>query len=139
MIISFNTAMALETESLSLDQELISPGVCAVLSDERKGIYFVAEIEGKIAGQMMITFEWSDWRNGTIWWIQSVYVPTGFRRQGVFKSLYQYVREEARKADVVALRLYVERDNKAAQKTYESLGMHLSHYLLMEEALPRCG
>ena len=101
----------------------------------RKGLYFVAEIDGVVAGQMMITFEWSDWRNGDIWWIQSVYVPAEHRRKGVFKSLYEHVRAEARRRGVVGLRLYVERENQAAQQTYIAMGMHLSHYLLMEETL----
>lgn len=135
VIASFNQAMAMETESLALDPAKIIPGVQAVLADERKGYYFVAEIDGKIAGQMMVTFEWSDWRNGNIWWIQSVYVPSEHRRKGVFKALYSHVRVEASKHHVVALRLYVERENVAAQQTYISLGMHLSHYLLMEETL----
>ena len=134
-IAKFNQAMALETESLTLDPAKIVPGVQAVLSDEQKGYYFVAEIDGQIAGQMMVTFEWSDWRNGNIWWIQSVYVPPEHRRKGVFKALYNHVRDEASKNKVVALRLYVERENVAAQQTYISLGMHLSHYLLMEESL----
>lgn len=136
-IIAFNTAMAWETEKLILQADLITPGVRGILNDEQKGFYFVAEIDGQIAGQMMITFEWSDWRNGVIWWIQSVYVPQEFRRRGVFKALYQHVRQVSLTQNAVALRLYVERENTNAQKTYESMGMHLSHYLLMEESLPR--
>jgi GNAT superfamily N-acetyltransferase len=134
-IIAFNIAMAMETESLALDPSLITPGVRAVLGDKTKGLYFVGEVDGQVVGQMMVTFEWSDWRNGNIWWIQSVYVDPSHRRKGVFKSLYEHVRDEARKNRVVALRLYVERENENAQKTYVTMGMHLSHYLLMEEAL----
>jgi len=136
-IIAFNTAMAWETEKLALSADLITSGVRAVLEDEGKGFYFVAKVAGKIAGQMMITFEWSDWRNGMIWWIQSVYVAPEFRRLGVFKAIYQHVREASIQRGVVALRLYVERENENARKTYQSLGMHLSHYLLMEEFLPK--
>ena len=129
--------MAKETEGIDLDPSLIAPGVRAVLTDAAKGFYFVAEIDGVVAGQMMVTFEWSDWRNGNIWWIQSVYVSPNHRRRGVFKALYQHVRDQALENAVVALRLYVERENLNAQKTYVAMGMHLSHYLLMEETLPR--
>jgi len=136
-IAACNIAMAKETEGLQLDPSLIGPGVRAVLEDARKGLYFVAEMDDQIVGQMMVTFEWSDWRNGNIWWIQSVYVSPNHRRQGVFKALYQHVRDQALKNAVVAMRLYVERENLNAQKTYVAMGMHLSHYLLMEEMLPR--
>jgi ribosomal protein S18 acetylase RimI-like enzyme len=131
-IAQFNIEMALESEDITLDPETIDRGVRAALADESKGIYFLAEIDRHIAGQLMITHEWSDWRNGDIWWIQSVYVPPAFRRRGVFRELYRYVEADAQRSGAVKLRLYVERDNTSAQRTYESLGLHVSRYLLME-------
>jgi len=129
---AFNIAMARETENLALDPAIVSSGVAAVLSDPTKGLYFIAEIDGHRAGCLMITHEWSDWRNGDIWWIQSVYVHPDFRRRGVFKALYRHVERAARQAGAVGIRLYVEKENTPAQATYMSLGMELSHYRLME-------
>lgn len=134
-ITSFNLAMARETEDKELDRAVLRAGVQAALEDRSKCLYFVAEVDGQVAGQIMVTYEWSDWRNGNIWWIQSVYVASPFRRRGVFRALYEKVRSEAVAANAVAIRLYVERDNKVAQKTYENLGMSLSDYLVMEEGL----
>ncbi len=135
VIADFNTRMAWETEKLQLDPPTVLGGVKAALADASKAIYFVAEIDGNLAGQLMITHEWSDWRNGDIWWIQSVYVHPDFRRRGVFKSLYQFVEQKARETKVAGIRLYVERENSIARKTYEELGMHGSHYELMEKFL----
>lgn len=132
-IADFNAAMAWETERLVLDPATIAQGVRAVLLDRSKGLYFVAEVDGKIAGQMMVTFEWSDWRNGEIWWIQSVYVAAEFRRRGVFRAIYEHVRSESLTQSAVGLRLYVASENRDAQKTYEAMGMKLSHYMVMEE------
>ena len=128
-IAAYNAAMARETEHLELDQERLLEGVRAVLRDSSKGLYWVAEIDGRVIGQMMITFEWSDWRNGVFWWIQSVYVHPDFRNRGVFRELYGFVAEKARSAgDVCGLRLYVERENQRAQRTYERLGMKKTSY-----------
>jgi GNAT superfamily N-acetyltransferase len=127
-----NVRMALETEDLHLDPETILAGVKAALDDHSRATYFVADAGGRIAGQLMITHEWSDWRNGDIWWIQSVYVYPEFRRQGVFRALYDRVRDLARK-EAVGFRLYVENSNSGAQGTYASLGMHMTGYSVMEE------
>jgi ribosomal protein S18 acetylase RimI-like enzyme len=132
-LIDFNARMALETENLTLDRATLEAGVRAILEDSAKGFYFVAEIDGRVVGQLMITFEWSDWRNGNIWWIQSVYVLPEYRRRGVFRAMFEHVEHEARGAGVVGLRLYVEQHNAAAQGTYQRLGMSLSHYQLMEK------
>ena len=135
VVARFNTALALETESIHLHPDTILAGARTLLSDPAKGTYWVAEVDGRVVGQIMITHEWSDWRNGDIWWIQSVYVETEFRRRGVFRALYAHVRNEARIAGAVALRLYVVDDNLAAQKTYRSLGMRMSNYRVMGEKL----
>jgi ribosomal protein S18 acetylase RimI-like enzyme len=132
-IADFNAAMAQETEHLTLDRPTLLAGVRAALADVSKARYFVADAGGRVVGQLMLTREWSDWRNGDIWWIQSVYVARDFRGRGVFKALYRHVQQLARVAGAAGLRLYVEKENGAAQKTYESLGMSLTHYLVMEE------
>jgi GNAT superfamily N-acetyltransferase len=134
-IADFNMRMAMETESLQLDAPTVLAGVRAALGDPSKAIYFLAEIDRAVAGQLMITHEWSDWRNGDIWWIQSVYVHPDYRRRGVFKALYQFVEQQARAAEVVGIRLYVERANVIARRTYEELGLCSSHYELMEKFL----
>ena len=133
-IVDYNALIAEETEHRSLDRKILRRGVHAILKDVDKGIYFVAEIDGIIAGQMMITYEWSDWRNGTFWWIQSVYVRKEFRQQGVFRSMFEHVEKSAKKRkDVCGLRLYVERHNERAQKTYESMGMKQAAYEMFEK------
>jgi ribosomal protein S18 acetylase RimI-like enzyme len=132
-IADFNIRMAMETENLALDPNVIGPGVRAILQDAAKGTYFVAEIGRSVAGCLMITHEWSDWRNGDIWWIQSVYVHPDFRRNGVFTALYRHVEHEARAAGAVGIRLYMEQDNTAAQATYERVGMRLAHYRILQQ------
>ncbi len=128
-LVEFNAAMAQETESKTLPPEILRAGVSAVFDEPRRGFYRVAEIDGRVAGCLMITFEWSDWRNGDWWWIQSVYVHADFRRHGVFRALYAHVEAAARGTlGVVGLRLYVEKENRRAQKTYASLGMHETEY-----------
>ena len=128
-----NAEMALETEHLSLDLERLRNGVHAVFDDPARGFYLVAEIEGRRAGQMMITYEWSDWRNGVFWWIQSVYVVPEFRLHGVFKALYRYVDDAARaRGNVCGLRLYVESQNERAHRTYERCGMTPTVYRMFE-------
>ncbi len=133
----FNQAMALETEAKVLADEAVLPGVEAVLRDASHGFYVVADAGGEVVGSLLVTYEWSDWRNGRIWWIQSVYVRPGHRRRGVYRALHEFVRDRARSTGgVVGLRLYVERDNAAAQRTYAALGMHETPYLVYEETLP---
>jgi GNAT superfamily N-acetyltransferase len=132
-IASFNTAMAEETEGKALDPAIIGPGVNAMFDDPSKGHYWVAEADRRIIGQVMVTFEWSDWRNGLIWWLQSVYVHPEWRRRGVFTALYRHVESLASASPgVIGLRLYVENDNVRAQQTYEALGMVKPGYLVME-------
>lgn len=130
-------AMALETEHKHLDPPTVEKGIRAVLDQPRRGAYFVAERGGQAVGTLMLTYEWSDWRNGDWWWIQSVYVAPEHRRQGVYAALYAHVLAGA-KADpaVCGLRLYVERDNATAQRTYESLGMVDAGYRMYEAPTP---
>jgi GNAT superfamily N-acetyltransferase len=136
VIAEFNCFMARETEHRELDAATITSGVAAVLADAAKGYYLVAESDGVVVGQLMITTEWSDWRNGWFWWVQSVYVRQDARRRGVFRSLFDAVILQAQEVgDVVGLRLYVERDNRRAQETYESLGMAATAYQLYERLL----
>lgn len=133
-VVNFNAAMAVESEGKQLDISRLLKGVSAALSDAAKCRYFVAEIDGRVAGQTMVTFEWSDWRNGEFWWIQSVYVDPAFRRRGVFRALHEHIRGLARSTPgVCGLRLYVHRNNVRAQKTYGELGMPMSDYLVCEE------
>ena len=132
-IIQFNINMALETEDKQLIPDVISKGVKAVLHNPQLGFYVVAERNDQVAGSLMVTFEWSDWRNGYFWWIQSVYVSQDFRRQGVYKMMYEFVRTLAMEnTDVCGFRLYVEKENRVAQKTYEALGMEKTRYFLYE-------
>ena len=132
----FNTAMALETESRELDRETALAGVKNLLKNPQHGFYLIAERAGETAGSLMITGEWSDWRNGIFWWIQSVYIRPEFRRQGIYSRLYAHVKELAReRADVCGLRLYVEQKNVAAQRTYLALGMQEAHYRMFEQSL----
>ena len=133
IIVAFNSAMARETEGIELEVDRLRQGVSAVLDDPARGRYFVAEIGGSVVGQLMITYEWSDWRNGCFWWIQSVYVHPDHRRRGVYRALDAHVRAEAmRDGSVCGLRLYVDRDNHVAQSVYANLDMQHSHYDLYE-------
>jgi GNAT superfamily N-acetyltransferase len=131
-LIDNNQAMAWETEARRLPEEILSKGVAALLHDPNKGFYLIAEIDGVIAGSLMVTSEWSDWRNGDMWWFQSVFVRPDFRGMGVFKALFQHVAKMAKEQEVRELRLYVERDNERAQKVYRALGMEHSHYDMWE-------
>jgi ribosomal protein S18 acetylase RimI-like enzyme len=133
VIAEFNRRLAEETEGKALDAALLRAGVEAGLADEAKALYFVAEDGGDVIGQLMLTREWSDWRNGWMWWIQSVYVRADARRRGTFRALYRFAHEAA-KADpgVIGLRLYVEHANGAAQQTYQRLGMTRTGYLVFE-------
>jgi Acetyltransferases len=133
IIAEFNTAMAKETEEIELNRESLRKGVEAMFADPSKGLYYIAESNREIVGQLMITYEWSDWRNATFWWIQSVYVHPEYRRHGVFRTLYRHIETIARtRGDVCGVRLYVEKENDRAQKAYEALGMKHSHYEMME-------
>jgi ribosomal protein S18 acetylase RimI-like enzyme len=124
VVAEFNRLMALETEGKVLDPQVLAAGVAAVLADPSKAFYLVAEEQGAVAGQLGVTTEWSDWRNAWFWWIQSVYVAAGARRRGIFRALYEHVYQMARDdGRVIGLRLYVEENNDAAQKTYRTLGM----------------
>lgn len=138
IIAEFNTRLAWETEQLKLDAKTIFRGVRAVLKDSTKGTYFVAEHEGVVVGQLLITLEWSDWRSGYFWWIQSVYVSAAHRQSGVFRALFDHIQELARvRRDVCGLRLYVEQNNNRAQRTYAKLGMAKTHYEVFEMDLRR--
>lgn len=133
VIAEFNTLLALESENMRLAPDVIEAGVKAMLADRSMGRYWVAETDGRVIGQIMVTHEWSDWRNGVIWWIQSVYVDGDHRRRGVFSRLYRHVESLARHdPGVCGIRLYVERDNARAQRTYESLGMRMTGYQVMQ-------
>ena len=133
VIVEFNQLMAKETEGKTLDRQRLLKGVQGLLSDRKKGIYFLAEIDGTVVGQLLVTYEWSDWRNGNFWWIQSVYVRKEQRMLGVFTSLLHYVDSLARaQSDTCGLRLYVDHENTRAQQTYDHLGMKRTHYDLYE-------
>ena len=133
VVVAFNTAIAWETERKTLNPETLAAGVRAVLSDPARGFYTVAERNGEVVGQMMVTFEWSDWRTGWFWWIQSVYVSAEARRGGVFRGLYQTIADlAAADPTVIGLRLYFERDNGHAQATYRAMGMTDTTYGMME-------
>ncbi|HXR62187.1 MAG TPA: GNAT family N-acetyltransferase [Rudaea sp.] len=135
-IVRFNAAMALETEHRALDVEVLRAGVAAALGDARHGFYLVAEAAAQVVACLLITYEWSDWRNGQWWWLQSVYVDPQFRRHGVFRALYDEVERRVRDTPgAIGLRLYVERDNRRAQQTYAALGMHETDYRLFEKTL----
>ena len=133
-LVAFNQAMAFETEGKTLDPAKITPGVAAVFEDEKKGFYVVAEQHEKIVGGLMVTYEWSDWRNAWFWWIQSVYILPEARGTGLYRRMYEFVKDRAAEAgNVCGFRLYVETENIQAQKVYARVGMSQSHYLMYEE------
>lgn len=134
-IADFNVFLALETEHQRLDPDTVRAGVEAVLNDPGKGMYFVAESDGRVVGQCSITFEWSDWRNGMFWWLQSVYIESIWRRQGVFHALFEHVRQAAVAAGIIGLRLYVEDENISAQTVYQRRGMTRARYQVFEMML----
>ncbi len=132
-IVDFNAFMAKETENIELDRTRLQIGVKSILQDSTKGIYYVYELDNQVVGQIMITYEWSDWRNGFFWWIQSVYVDKLHRRKGIFQSLYNHIKTLAENDPTVCgIRLYVEKENYIAQTTYKKLGLNESCYLLYE-------
>lgn len=131
-ITDFQNKMAWETENLRLNPEKITNGVMGVFKNQARGQYWVAENDGKIIASLLITYEWSDWRNTDVWWFQSVYVLPEYRRKGIFRMMYEKIKNEAEKTGIAGLRLYVETNNVVAQKTYESLGMQCEHYRMYE-------
>lgn len=137
-IVAFNMAMGFETEGVKLNPSVLACGVEELLNDTNKGFYILAEVDDKIVGQLMITYEWSDWRDGFFWWIQSVYVLPEYRKSGVFKALYNHIHKiAAADKSVCGLRLYVDRNNERAKKAYENLGMSHSHYDMFEVEIKR--
>lgn len=135
VIAGFQVDMAMESEGTLLDLETVTKGVAAAMNDENKGCYYVARVDGKVVGSLMLTREWSDWNNGWYWWIQSVYVASEYRRRGIYKSMYQAVCENAKEQNVAQVRLYVDKTNVRGQKVYAALGMEESHYLIYETCL----
>ena len=132
-IVGFNNAMALETEGKTLDHITLKQGVSEVLSDPLKGFYLIAVFSGTVVGQLMITSEWSDWRNGYFWWIQSVYVKPENRLHGIYRALNEEVLSLAKNnGNICGIRLYVDRDNTIAQRVYHNLGMSTSNYDMYE-------
>jgi GNAT superfamily N-acetyltransferase len=133
VIAEFNARLALETEGRTLDPAVLAEGVRQAIADPAKATYWLAELDGRVVGQLMLTLEWSDWRNGWFWWIQSVYVHPDWRGRGVFTRLYRCVEEQAAaRPDVCGLRLYMEHDNARARRTYERLGLKGTHYQVFE-------
>lgn len=132
-IVEFQLAMAMETEQLELHKPTVIKGVAAVFADQSKGIYYVAELHGEVVGSLLTTFEWSDWRNGTVLWIQSVYVRPEFRKRSVFSRLYKHIQEMvASNHDLRGIRLYADKTNTSAHGVYEHLGMTAEHYQMYE-------
>ncbi len=132
-VVEFQLAMAWETEQLKLEELTVVKGVAAVFADPAKGIYYVAELNGKVVGSLLTTFEWSDWRNGTVLWIQSVYVQPEFRKRSIFSHLYKHVQElVASNPDLRGIRLYADKTNTSAHSVYEHLGMTAEHYQMFE-------
>ncbi|MGB5211193.1 MAG: GNAT family N-acetyltransferase [Gammaproteobacteria bacterium] len=133
VVVDFNARLAEESEGKTLDPQRLEPGVRLGLADAERSVYFIAEWDGAPCGQIMYTLEWSDWRNGWWWWIQSVYVKPEFRSRGVFSSLYRHLVALARsQTDVCGVRLYVEKENEHAQNVYRALGMEMTGYKVME-------
>ena len=135
VLVEFNCSMAWETERTELAKNLVTAGVKALLDQPQRGFYLVAERSGSVVGALMVTSEWSDWRNGLFWWIQSVYVRDDCRRQGVFRCLYGHVQQLAETdPQVCGFRLYVERNNAVAQQTYTAIGMMETPYKIFEQS-----
>lgn len=133
LIVGFNVALARESEGRVLDGATVARGVRNLLCDAGRGRYFLAECDGRVVGQLLVTSEWSDWRNGTFWWIQSVYVVPEHRGRGVYRALHRHVERTARAVgDVCGVRLYVEAANAAARAVYQRLGMRETRYLVYE-------
>ncbi len=138
LLVSFSLAMAQETEGRQLDEARLLRGTQALFDEPTRGFYLVAEIKGQsestIVGQLMVTFEWSDWRNATFWWIQSVYVRPDWRRRSIYRAMHEHVLREAKqRKDVCGVRLYVEKENRGAQQAYHRVGLSPSTYQVFEE------
>lgn len=132
-IVTFQLAMANETEGIELAREIVEKGVKAVLADDNKGKYYVAIINNQVVASLLTTYEWSDWRNGTVLWIQSVYVLPQFRRKGVYRNLYKHIKNKVlENSNLNGIRLYADKSNMAAHKTYRKLGMVDDHYVTFE-------
>ena len=132
-IADFQCRLAHESEGLTLDPAVVHQGVRAVVTDANKGLYWVAEVDGELAACLMVLYEWSDWRNGTVWWIHSLYVAQPFRRRGVYKAMYAHLKAIVEADESLrGLRLYVEKDNRTAMAAYEALGMDGEHYKMYE-------
>lgn len=132
-IVEFQLAMALETEQLQLHEPTVIKGVASVFADPSKGIYYVAETDGKVVGSLLTTFEWSDWRNGTVLWVQSVYVRPEFRKKSIFSRLYKHIQEKVvSNSNLRGIRLYADKTNTSAHGVYEHLGMTAEHYQMYE-------
>jgi len=132
----FNIAMARETENKVLSPAKVRAGMRAGIRHPDHGFYLVAELNGQVAGSLLVTREWSDWRKGVFWWIQSVYVPPGFRKRGIYRALYEAVKARAKSSpEVCGFRLYVEKNNRAARSVYSKLGMSETQYRIYEEIL----
>jgi predicted GNAT family acetyltransferase len=137
-IADYNIALCRETEGRDLDPATVTNGVRRFVTESKKGKYFVAEIDGQVVGQAAHTFEWSDWRNGEIWWIQSVYVHPDFRGKGVFRALFTHMKELGEAAvDCCGIRLYMERENETARESYRRLGFSETGYVVFERLFPR--
>src|SRR5262245_57929632 len=132
-VVAANIALAEESENVQLDRDTWRAGIRALLEERAPGRYWIAEVDGHVVGQLLITFEWSDWRNRMVWWIQSVYVIPSARRYGVFRTLYTHARREAHAANAGGLRLYVDVTNTRAQAVYEAMGMNGGHYRVFED------
>ena len=135
-IVRFQKNMARETENKELSGDHIRPGVMSVFNEDEKGFYLVAESNGEVVGSLLVTYEWSDWRNGWFWWIQSVYVAKDSRRKGIYRCLYNEVNQRCKKTEgICGIRLYVEKNNTIAKNVYQNLGMQETDYLLYESEL----
>lgn len=132
-IIEFQIAMARETEELDLDRDILTKGVTALFDDPSLGRYYVAGAEGRAVASLMITYEWSDWRNGMVWWIQSVYVVPEYRKRGIYAGLYAHIKTIVEPdPSIRGIRLYVDNRNVSAQQVYARLGMEGEHYRVFE-------
>jgi GNAT superfamily N-acetyltransferase len=132
-IVDFQVKMAKETENLELERNIVEKGVEAVFNDSGKGLYFVAEENNIVVASLMITYEWSDWRNGLVYWIQSVYVVDNYRKKGVFRLMYEHIKTKVSQDESLrGIRLYVDKTNTKAINVYNRIGMNGEHYQLFE-------
>lgn len=132
-IVDFQLKMAAETEGVQLNESTVFKGVLAVIDDKSKGQYYVTEINKKVVASLLTTFEWSDWRNGTVLWIQSVYVLKEYRRKGIYRNMYSHIKNLVLENEKLnGIRLYADKSNTTAHKTYQDLGMNHDHYITFE-------